>query len=51
MNELYVKIRNDIWEYCKINNIDSTIREDILKILQLQLKNYLNNRRKQNESR
>jgi len=37
MNELYVKLRDDIWNYCKMNNIDSTIREDILKILRLQM--------------
>jgi len=33
MNGLFIKLRNNIWEYCKINNIDSNIREDILRIL------------------
>jgi len=35
MDILYFKLRDDIWDYCKVNNIDSTIREDIFRILRL----------------
>jgi len=37
IQNLYEKVRDEIWLYCKVHYINSSVREDLLKIVREQM--------------